>query len=106
MQCVEMLEHFGIVRAAMRDDRGRCVTEVVEIMRFQMDDVIRQRVFRRPVIFRPTAEKNDGEAQVGKSPDDLVDPARDTAADVGKGSLEQQGDVGVLGTGEIHARLQ
>ncbi len=79
---------------------------VVEVMRFEMHDVVGQRVLGVAVVFAPAAEEDDGKAVFRKGPDDLVDPARDAAADVGKRSFQQQGDVGAVGGGECHARVQ
>jgi hypothetical protein len=44
-----------------------------------MHDVVGQLILGLAVVFAPAAEENDGKAVFRKSPDDLVDPARDAA---------------------------
>jgi CRISPR/Cas system CMR subunit Cmr4 (Cas7 group RAMP superfamily) len=54
-----------------------------------MNHIVREIVAHFPIILGPAAKEAYGEAYIRKSVDDLVDPARDSNADIRKGSLQQ-----------------
>lgn len=70
---------------------------VVQEVLLEMDDVGRQLVLELGVVAALAPQEDDGVRVLGERPDDLVDPAGDAAADVGKGALQQQRDVSLLG---------
>jgi hypothetical protein len=80
--------------------------EVIQVVSLEMNDVVRQAVFHVLVVFPTAADEDDGKAQFREGTDDLVDPARHPAADIGKGSFEKQRDVGLASLRESHVRLQ
>ena len=73
---------------------------------FEMHHVGGQLVFEVSVVFAPAAQKDDGEAVFRVGVDDLVDPARNPASDVGICALQHQRDVGRLSLGVGHDGFQ
>ncbi len=82
-------------RGAITFAPGRPVLfQVQQVMSFEMADVVGEFVLGLAVLRRITTDKDHGEFQVRQTGDDLVHPRRHTAAHIGIGAFQQQGDIG------------
>ena len=96
--------------SAPRDGQSSRRKIVVEEVLLEVHHIGRQFVFEAVVVRAAASKKNDGVAVLGVGSDNLIDPAGNTAADIGEGSLQEQCNVclpglGVWGAGR-HRALQ
>jgi len=69
---------------------------IMQVMNLQVFQVCRQLILDAVILVCPAADKYRPEIQFGKASDNLVDPAGNPAADVGKGPLQQQHDINLF----------
>ena len=74
----------------------------VQEVLLEMHHVVGQGIAEGAVVLALAAQEDDGKAVLRVGADDLVDPAGDAPAHVGKGAFQQQGDVGIAGLGGRH----
>lgn len=98
MQLARAIEGPGIAAAGLHQRRRG---KVVQVVALHVHHVVGQGVDRLAVVFAAAADEDEGEADVRKGPDHLVDPARHPAAHIGKGPFKQQCDIGGFGTREF-----
>ena len=83
---------------------GRIVLGLEQVGRFQVHQVVWQGVAHIAIVFGAAAQKDGAKAQLGKAPDDLVDPARHAARHKGEGAFEQQQDINAVRAGKVRFR--
>src|SRR5690349_10818713 len=76
--------------------RFRREKRIPQIMAFQVNDVVRQYIFRLTIIALPGSQKNDGKGKLGQSFDYLMHPAGHPAPDKRVGALQQKCDISVF----------
>ena len=98
------LERGFITRAGVR--QVLCCQTVVQKVLFKVHHVGWQLVFELAVVRALAAQKHQRKAVFGEGLDDLVDPAGNAPAHIGKGAFQQQGNVSLGGFGVHHRALQ